>query len=227
MRSNTNNIRQLPSILIKASIVMLGLLGQAISFRRMGSNPVSHFFYYTNLSNILVMALSLFTLLAMLRGRHLPGWLGKARFAFSAGILLTFVGFSLLLAPRQPASYLFSPDNLLVHNLVPLLACIDFLLFDEGLLAGRLPALGYGLCLPGGYLPLVFSLGLGSIRFQKGAVVPYFFLDYQQNGWLGAGDGKLGVFWWLLLILVFQLSISWMLKGLKTLVISRRQDAVS
>lgn len=208
------------SIALKALVLLAGLAGQLVSIARHSFMSGNHFLYYTNLSNLLIMLLMLVLLFFEIRnlsGRrpvHLPSWLLKARFILTAGILLTFAGFNLLLMPRLPAEYLRSPSNLLVHNAVPLLACCDFIFFP-----GRneqKPRLWYALLLPLAYLVLLVVLGLLGHRFH-GSVSPYFFLDYEQMNLLSIGQGKLGVLWWLLILASLQLVLGRLLLGLQGL----------
>ncbi len=207
-----------PAILIKALIVLLGVPGQLLTLGRSNFMSGAHFLYYTNISNILVLALAIVMLVKEIRAWRAgtqPAYskgLNVLQFILAAGIMLTFTGFTLLLAPLMPASYLLSLDNLLVHILVPLLACIDFVLFYQG--RAKDLRLRYGLILPFSYLLLFLLLAAVGYRFHSG-VAPYFFLDYEQNGWLTAGDGKLGVVWWSLILLALQLFLSRLLLGLR------------
>lgn len=196
----------------RVMFVALGLLGQFIAFQRTAFRADRHVVYYTNLSNILAIIVALYLLIKHSRigkGQPLiaPTWVGKLRFAASAGISLTFVGFSLLLIPMTPASYLLSVDNLLVHNLVPILSVLDYLMFDEGVEEGQ-PRLRWGLLLGFFYLLLTLTLFQSGFRYARGAAGPYFFLDPDINGWFTLQQGKLGVVWWMFIILFVQLALS-------------------
>lgn len=207
------------SVALKAATILLGALGQVLSLARSGFRMFPHFLYYTNISNLLIIVL----MLALLwherdgsreGGRAKPSRaLSFLRFPMIAGILLTFVGFSLLLLPRMSRDYLTSPDNLLVHFIVPLLACADFVL-TSGPPHGARRSLLQGLLLPALYFLFSIALSLSGVRFAGGSA-PYFFLDFQANGWFSAGGGKLGVFWWFFLLLALQLFLSRLLLGLR------------
>lgn len=206
------------SIILKTLIVILGVLGQILTFGRSGFKSAENLFYYTNISNILVFLLA-FVLLAretraIRDGREAlhPPFLHTLRFILASGILLTFTVFNLLLLPSLPKSYLLSLNNLLVHNLVPLMACADFVLFDQSE-KGKLKA-AQGLILPALYLLFFLALTAFSFRFRTGAA-PYFFMDYEKNSIFAIGDGKLGVFWWILLLVALQLVLSRLLLGLR------------
>ena len=103
------------------------------------------------------------------------------------------------------ARALATPANLLVHNLVPLLACLDYVLFGRGY--EKNPSLWIGLALPLAYFLFVMGLMFLGVRFGQEAA-PYFFLDYRANGWFTAGGGRLGVFWWLLILCALALLLS-------------------
>ena len=215
------NANRLFSPSLKALILLLGIMGQYFTLN--GSRPASgaHFLYYTNISNILISLLAAVLLVLELRALMagnaliLSRWLRKIRFALTAGILLTFVVFSLLLIPKMPLNYLTSPSNLLLHNLVPLLASLDFILFSHS--RGENLTVWPGLALPLAYFFFIFGLMLSGVRFNNSAA-PYFFLDFQANGWFTLGGGKLGVFWWLLIITGLTFILSKILLELQKLV---------
>lgn len=213
------NRRQAAQVALKSLIIVLGFIGQLISFARPGLSSGAHFQYYTNISNILVVlvtALLLGPLIRDIKAGHkaeLPAWLARLHFVAVAGILLTFAGFSLLLLPRMSGDYLLSADNILVHNLVPLLAALDFVLFMRPR-AHLAQKAWQGLLLPLAYSVFVLALGLLGVRFL-GRTAPYFFLEYDTNGWFTAGSGKLGVIWWVLIIAALQAVLSRLLLGLR------------
>ncbi|MGI6696435.1 MAG: Pr6Pr family membrane protein [Christensenellales bacterium] len=208
------------SIVFKLLILAAGLLGQAVSLRHASFMTRAHFLYYTNQSNLWTILLALALLGIELHARRQgrparpPRWLLVLRFAITTGVLLTFVGFSLLLMPRMLNSpYLRSLPNLLVHNLVPLLAGADYVLFDYGDAKRPRSALP-GLLMPLFYGVFAFAVSQKGRLFARNSRFPYFFLDYEANGWFTLGGGKLGVFWWALLI---ALCVYLLGKGLLTL----------
>jgi hypothetical protein len=113
----SKKVWRLYSPVLKALVLLLGAMGQYYSLRGSSFASGAHFLYYTNVSNILASLLAAVLLALDIRalraGRALllPRWLWEVRFALVAGILLTFVVFSLLLIPRMPFSYLSSPSN--------------------------------------------------------------------------------------------------------------------
>jgi hypothetical protein len=205
------------SALLKALVMILGIVGQVLGLSRSNFMSGTHFLYYTNISNLFVIALMAVLLIRVWRApdRQLPPWLAAARMALSAGILLTFAAFTLLLLPLLSADYLLSPDNLLVHYLVPLLACLDFVLFPDSPPHPR-PRCAWGLLLPLTYFLFSICLTQSGVRMH-GGYAPYVFLDYKTYGWFAAGGGNLGVFWWFLILLGLQLLLGKVLLGLRDL----------
>lgn len=209
--------RRTAGILLKVLVLVLGLLGQYLGLRRGNFMSGAHFLYYTNISNILSVLLMAVLLVYAMKNKALPAWLAAKRFAITAGILLTFVAFTLLLLPRTNPAYLASLNNVLVHFAVPLLVCLDYVLFD-GYEPRKKGFVLFGLALPFCYFVFVIVLSLNGQRFH-GTAAPYFFLDYETNGWLTAGDGKLGVVWWFFIILALQLVLSRVVMGLKKIIL--------
>lgn len=211
------------ALLLKAVILLLSVMGQWASIRQHHFMSGNHFLYYTNLTNVLIILLMAVLLAYEWKARsdgepvELPGWLQRVRFILTSAILLTFVGFSLLLIPLVDRDYLLSPSNLLVHNAVPLLAGVDYVLFS---VRDQKPRLWTALAGPAAYVLFALALALGGHRFH-GSVAPYFFLDYEKLGWLKAGEGQLGVIWWLLILGAVQLVLGRILLGLRTLAMNK------
>lgn len=207
------------SLLLKVTVLLLGFLGQAASMMRHQFMSGNHFLYYTNQTNALIILL-----MAVLIGYEwkargtvqpalLPGWLAHVRFVLTSAILLTFAGFSLLLIPLVDRDYLLSPSNLLVHNAVPLLAGLDYVLFSR---RDERPRTWTALVGPAAYVLFTLILAQTGHRFH-GSVAPYYFLDYETLGWLKAGEGRIGVIWWLMILGAVQLAIGKILTGLRKL----------
>ena len=128
-------------------------------------------------------------------------WFARLRMVCSANLLLTLVVFWSLLAPDVPKFYLLSFDNLSIHVVTPLLCLADYILFYE---AGRIKYRDvYFTCI----FPLLYSIfviALGFLGYDYGNRVvitrwitaesvemytvprraPYFFLDYDEVGFM-------------------------------------------
>ncbi|MFA5449029.1 MAG: Pr6Pr family membrane protein [Clostridia bacterium] len=156
------------------------------------------FLYYTLQSNML--ALALFIYLAARSGYDLikNGRFGSAGYVprFEAmvmiAITLTMFVFWGMLAPMagEMWGYLSSFGNLAVHTFVPVLVIVDYVLFPE---SGHLTKRDPWLCL---IIPLTYFL-VSTILGFSGAVTftgfggeatrfPYFFIDFDQQGWFVA-----------------------------------------
>lgn len=192
----------------------------------------AHLLYYTNLSNWLLILLSLALLWANARrllGQPMPapnGWFSNLRFGLVTGILLTFVAFTFLLAPFLELWYLASPANVLVHNLVPLLSVLDYCLFIDPRETQK-PKLYWAMLLP--FLYLLFTLLLAQFGafFQGGkSRFPYYFLDPSQQGWFTLSEGKLGVVYWWLLLALLVLLLGKGLLALRSFIQRRRKPKV-
>ena len=201
------------SLMLKTCLVAAAAAGQIASGS--GFLSMNRMQYYTNLSNVWTLGLSLVMIGWELGDALRPGQgpaprsLLTARYALTAGVLVTFLVFNALLAPNMiregRARYLWGLSNAMVHNAVPLLAVIDFLLFRYGYRPGR-RAWAWGLLMPFLYLVFVAALSMSGYRFS-GNRVPYFFMDYTANGWFTLRGG-IGTFWWLLFILLFTAAMS-------------------
>lgn len=155
--------------------------------------------YFTNLSNLWIMGATVIYLAPAARTRRL--WY-LVLYVCTVSIFLTFLVFSTMLAPRMGAKFLRSPENILVHFVVPILSIIEWLCFVPPLEMRKwdfcwaaLPPLLYI-----GYVGLRVSLGIPfGKKFDR---VPYFFLDWE----------KLGpkVLLWCLLLTVFVLASGWL-----------------
>lgn len=196
---------------IKALLLVLGVVGQIATYG--GSSFMSSKLplFYTNQSNWAIMLIAavllVYDVLRLCRGERAPvppNWLQIVRYAGTVAIALTFVVFSLMLTPQMimqgKAGYLTSLSNLCVHNLVPLLALLDFFLFGYVIDAKR------GTFLWCAVMPLYYTAfalivsTTGDAPFGPDMKVPYFFFDYVKNGWLRVSADGLGVVWWFLIL---------------------------
>jgi hypothetical protein len=200
-------------LVLKLAIVLSALAGISLQINSGSKDWMesgSIFLYFTTQSNIWIALIALPVIIFDLVGkgrRDLPKTLYAIKFMFTASISLTFVVFSLLLAPLMPRSYLLSPSNLFLHNITAFFALADFWIFDRKmtikkgtwLLAVIMPAL---------YLVFVLILASTGPRFS-GNLVPYFFLDYQKLGWLRIGQGGIGVAYWIAILFALSGFIGW------------------
>ncbi len=171
--------------------------------------------YFTYQSNLwaLVLTAVYFVLGVMRLNRgsvNVPRALQIARYAVSVSVTITFLVFWGLLSPVFRPRDLLTPNNLLLHAVVPILFTADFLLFDRGKPIGKLSALWAAF--PPLYY-LIFSLSYSAAYpdyvYKTGGRYAYFFLDLDRYGWFGT-DAGMGVLWWSLLLLGLTLAIGYL-----------------
>jgi len=127
--------------------------------------------------------------------RSVPQWLYAIKYMATTSVILTWLVFAVLLTPTMNVRYLVSPSNILLHNVTPMLAVLDFVLFDRAYDPPRRQSL-FALVLPLAYMMFFFAAYELSGRLP----VPYFFLDYKRYGWLGIGARGIGVLYWVLIL---------------------------
>ena len=186
---------------LKLGVIASGMLGiTQHSVDLTGGFVDSIFVAYTTQTNIWAAATCLVFLSIDLstRGtRRLPQWLYVIKYVATTSILLTWFGFAVLLSPTVPIEYLVSPSNIFLHNLTPILALLDFVLFDRQYDPYGKPAL-FTLIMPIAYV--LFFIAAYELTGRLPA--PYFFLDYQKCGWLRIGADGIGVVYWVLMLSV-------------------------
>ncbi len=84
--------------------------------------------YFTVLSNLLMGVAALAALLF----REKPRWVRRLQYAGAASVGLTFLVVMVFLGPLYGYPGMFRGANLWFHLIVPLLAMVGFVLFEEG-----------------------------------------------------------------------------------------------
>lgn len=205
------------SLLLKALLLLAGVVGQWATYALGGLGGGRLFLYFTNQSNLLMSLVTAVFLVAMLMGRSLPQWLWTLKFVATVAVTLTYVGFHLLLMPFMWQSgmgdYYWSLSNMGVHVLAPLLAVMDWALFTPPHVASRIRTF-QGLLMPLYYFGFFLVCDALGVRFGAGARAPYFFLDYHKLGWFAVGTGNLGAADYIIVICLIVLLLG---KGLRSL----------
>ena len=207
------------SIILKSLIIIIGIVGQIVNGGVGDFMKDYKYLYYTNISNCWTIAITflflIFDIISLIKNQPLKisHIVLSIRFMLVFEILITFSVFTILLAPQLIKtgyiSYLFSLANLCVHIIVPILAIIDWYIYTYNykpkkfdFLLAIIPPFAYMVfALSGSYLGLMFGTN------QK---VPYFFLDYKANTWFKIQDGKIGVFYWILILASFIILFSYL-----------------
>lgn len=153
------------------------------------------FTYFTVLSNIfMLIMLAVFfirDIIVIIKNKNIiyNNLLYITKFLATISITLTFLVFLTLLAPTIPGGIIYAYLNngagsLCVHFITPILAIIDFLLFDKEYKSNKKHTI-YAIIPPLIYVLYVIILGMLGVRWGN-MLAPYNFLNYgAKTGWFG------------------------------------------
>ena len=210
-------------ILFKPLLIFFSVTGIVLQVRLDGGFfSTNVYLYFTILSNALT-AIVFFVffwldIIERIAGKHIiPHWMLTLKYMMTSAMFLTLFVSAVLLMPFKDQTYLFSMKNLCQHIFAPLIALLDFLIFDRDFKIGKW-TFALSFVFPLIYLTMTFLLSINPIRYSNGSNFPYYFLDYRTHGWWALPPNGLGVFWWLIIVAVM-LSISTaVLLGIKKLI---------
>lgn len=213
--------------MLNLCITALAILGICLNYAE-PNVAKNNILYFTIQSNIWILGICLVVCCYDWMHKPIPKNVFILKYIFTVAITLTGVVYNLILAPQYGFFYgsfwkAYSLSVVLLHVVIPVLSVISYLWFDD-----TIP--GRKLYLAGGIMPLLYfagvmllslnqrdeglfeSIGGGSGRF------PYFFMDYETNGWftLSSNIGKLGVFYWIAVGLLLTLGLGKALLWLKS-----------
>lgn len=196
------------SIVLNVILIIFGLCGQHFTISGIENFMQSDAYcYYTNQSNLLVIAVAVISLIFEIRkinGKDIPKAISLLRLVSTAAITLTFLVFSILLTPVMikdgSGAYLLSPGNLFVHNLVPIMAIIDWCIYGNSKQIEKSEVF-YCAIPPTAYTAFVYIRAAMGLTIG-GETAPYFFMNYEKLGWLTVRNGSIGVVYWLIILLV-------------------------
>lgn len=165
--------------------------------------------YYTTLSNLLCFGVMLAVFISTLKHINKNELIGNntciphLKFYSTIIILVTFLVYNILLTDNMFGSGWNSIGNLTKHILCPLLFVFDFLLFDEHHTVSWYDPL---LCTILPLIYVIFILIRGALLPSDftGTIYPYFFLNVNEKGYLG-------VFLWVLVLVVVFIAIAYVL----------------
>ena len=211
---------------LKILTIISGIL--AVTFGLFYKNGVqwTSLLYFTQQSNIWAVIVAVI----FLTKKEESNALNTVRFMSVSAITLTLIVFNILLTPQLilsgDYSYLFSPGNLFAHYITPILHLVDYLLYGK---QGRRSLIMSSLVLPLIYFVFAMSANpIFKVSFNQ-KPVPYFFLDYQEYSFFKIGYAKtidyglkLGVFYWILIILGIILLLGFVLYAVKEKVDRKR-----
>lgn len=198
-------MKKLIRILILTSIVVVGILGIVFTAKStdfMGGSVI--FNYFTVQSNIFAILMALIFLcnevvLLVFKKSFTNQILLYLKFTATIAVTLTFIVFFTMLAPLVGINYLLSFNNFSLHAIVPILSIADFLVFDTDI------KMTYPKSLIGTAMPLyyVFFVYIGvpfNLQYGENIKFPYFFMDYETNGFLF--EKGLGVIFWIIVMFI-------------------------
>lgn len=219
------------SIILESVIIVGAIIGLFFTMYSDGAfMATTAFLYYTIQSNLVIAAAAIIFLvyhvIELKTGKdNMPNWLRTIKFSCTVAITLTFVVFSLLLTPEMIAqgntAYFTSISNLTLHNLVPICAIIDYLVFDFKHKSTKYTFL-WSAVMPLYYFAFAMILSFSGVTFGSGAKVPYFFLNYDKLGWLKIQGGNIGVIYWFVILCLAVLAMAWFFIWIKNKVAKKQ-----
>ena len=219
-------VKPIAKLLIKAALIVVGILGiifTAQSSAFMGGASV--FFFFTVQSNIFIIAMALLFLIneiTVLLGKKsfINQTLLHIKYVATVAITVTFLVFFTMLAPLMGVDYLLSFNNFSLHAIVPILAIIDFILFDTDIKLTYKSSL-FATISPISYVVFVYVGAIFKLKYGDNLYYPYFFLDYETNGFFF--EKGFGIIPWIIVLLIGIIGLGFLF----TLLIKLRQKAIS
>ena len=198
-------IKKIIRMLILSALIIVGVLGiilTAVSTSFMGGASV--FYFFTVQSNIFIIAMAFLFL-----GHEIICLINKKetinlvmlqiKFVATVAITITFLVFFTMLAPLMGVDYLLSFKNFSLHAIVPILAIIDFIVFDTDINLSYPKSL-IATIAPISYVFFVYAIGVPlKLQYAENLYFPYFFLNYEQNGFFF--EKGFGVIPWVIVLL--------------------------
>lgn len=200
-----NILKTTTKIIIKAALIIIGVLGivfTALSSAFMGGASV--FFFFTVQSNIFIMMMALIFLInevvvLITNKSFINQTLLHIKYVATVAITVTFLVFFTMLAPLMGIDYLLSFNNFSLHAIVPILAIVDFFLFDTDIKLTYKSSL-LATISPISYVVFVYIGRIFNLKYTENLYYPYFFLNIDSNGFLFE-KGTMGVIPWIIILL--------------------------
>ena len=171
--------RSKTALVLNFAIIILELIGTAISFSNGGAGNL---IYYTVLSNILALVSSVLFVSLTLKGREGTALVSALRYCASVCLAVTFTVVVFVFVPMTipygtTANVLYKGPQLYHHLLCPIVSFVSFCFFENGAVSRSFIAIG---ALPT-LLYAVFSITLNLLRVIEG---PYPFLMVYKQSWV-------------------------------------------
>ena len=198
-------IKKIIRMLILSALIIVGVLGiilTAVSTSFMGGASV--FYFFTVQSNIFIIAMAFLFLghqiICLINKKETVNQVMlQIKFVATVAITITFLVFFTMLAPLMGVDYLLSFKNFSLHAIVPILAIIDFIVFDTDINLSYPKSLIAAIA-PISYVFFVYAIGVPlKLQYAENLYFPYFFLNYEQNGFFF--EKGFGVIPWVIVLL--------------------------
>lgn len=218
-------INKIIRIAILLTLIIVGTLGiiftaQSSSF--MGGAVV--FFFFTVQSNIFIILMAF-----LFMGHEIISIFTKKyfinqimlhiKYVATVAITVTFLVFFTMLAPLMGVDYLVSFNNLSLHAIVPILAIVDFIIYDAEINLTYKKSL-IATIAPISYVIFVYVGSIFKLQYGKDLYYPYFFLDINNGFFFEKG---FGVIPWIIILLIAICGLGY----LYCFVIKLRQKAIN
>ena len=198
-------IKRIIRIAILSALAVVGILGivfTAQSSAFMGGASV--FFFFTVQSNIFIVGMALIFLIdeavqLFTKKSFINQTLLFIKYVATVAITVTFLVFFTMLAPLMGVDYLLSFNNFSLHAIVPILAIVDFILFDTDIKITYTNSL-LATISPIAYVLFVYFGAFFKLQYGENLYYPYFFLDFETNGFLF--EKGFGVILWIIILLM-------------------------
>ena len=212
--------RRKTALVLNGTVVLSSLTGLIVNAIRTESfMSASSLLFFTIQSNIWIALICFLFFVCDLFGFGKEDWFYTVKFMFTASILFVLLAGGLLAACADGWSGRLSVDKITLYVISPLAALASFLLTDAAFDVSRMRVALTALIMPLYYFGFSMTVAFLSpeplFAGRSGGLshFPYFFLDFERQGWLtmkGGLDG-LGTLWWLLLLGLSVLAIGFLL----------------
>jgi hypothetical protein len=214
------DVRKKISASLNFLIGILSLVGITIACFYGTTDGYSHWskrlLYFTQLSNIWIGVVCIivgFLFVLKSKNQRLINVVYVLKYVFTISIAITGIIFCALLAPFADHN-IWSYYNFITHVVVPIFAISDFFVNNVKVEIKK-KHIFLGLVPPLAYFIFASILSLLNVDFGKGDPYPYFFLNLSSDvGLFGFKYNEvrpeLGTFYWIAVISLLILTISWL-----------------
>ncbi len=178
--ADRNKMARLLPVAANASLIVLELIGSSISFQRGGFGNLR---WYTVLSNVFALVSSVVWLISYIRRGGKVGFIaGMMRYLASCCLAVTFLTVIFVLVPMAmpsgtAANVLYKGPQIYHHILCPILSCVSFIFFEQGMTVDRKK-------LTAALAPtMLYAVVFVILNLLKVVYGPYPFLHVYEQPW--------------------------------------------